>query len=256
MDALERIVTRFTRALDSYDAEAVAQRQICRRLIGLLRRYAGSRFRRILEIGCGTGGFTRLLRDCCSADEWYLNDLCEGCRETATGLFATGHPVFIAGDAETAAFPGQFDLIASASAFQWIRHPEAFLHRLAAMLSAEGTMVFNTFAPDNLREVRLLSGRGLNYPTAEQLTEWIRTNYRLLHMEEERIVLTFDTPMDVLRHLKATGVTATGGGHWTRREQTDFCRRYTKMFSTADNKVTLTYCPLYVVADRLKQISQ
>lgn len=249
MDTLERIVSRFTRALDSYDAEAVAQRQICRRLIALLRRYTGCRFRRVLEIGCGTGGFTRLLTESCAADEWTLNDICEGCRERVAGLFAEAQPVFIAGDAEQAAFTGRFDLIASASAFQWIQHQEMFLHRMATYLSPGGTLLFNTFAPDNLHEVRSLTGKGLDYPDAERITEWMAADYRVVHTEEERIVLTFDTPMDVLRHLKNTGVTATGGGQWTRSRQADFCRRYTEMFSTSDDKVTLTYCPLYIVAE-------
>lgn len=253
MDTLERIVSRFTRALDSYDTHAVAQQAICRRLIGLLRHHTDCRFRRILEIGCGTGGFTRLLKESCIADEWYLNDICEGCREKVSEIFTTEQPVFIIGDAERAAFRGQFDLIASASAFQWMKHPETFLRRLSAHLSPGGTLLFNTFAPDNLREVRRLTGKGLIYPAAEQIAEWMKADYRVIHTEEERITLTFSTPMDVLRHLKATGVTATGGEHWTRSHQTDFCRRYTEMFSTEDDKVTLTYCPLYIVAEGLNE---
>ena len=81
---MERIITRFTRALDSYDRQAVAQQQISRRLTGLLSRYTAMHFQRVLEIGCGTGGFTRLLKESCIIDEWYLNDLCEGCREKIT----------------------------------------------------------------------------------------------------------------------------------------------------------------------------
>ncbi len=249
MDTLERIITRFTRALDSYDAQAVAQQQICRRLIALLHAYSDGHFQRALEIGCGTGGFTRLMKEGCSINEWYLNDLCEGCRERVTGLFPEQQPVFIAGNAETTEFPGLFNLIASASAFQWIEHPRGFLHRLRAKLSHKGLLLFNTFTPDNLREIRLLTGKGLNYPTTGQLTEWLRRDYHILHLEEEKITLSFNSPMDVLRHLKSTGVTATGGEHWMRRQQTDFCRRYAEGFSTPDNKVTLTYCPLYVVAE-------
>lgn len=250
MDTLERIITRFTRALDSYDAQALAQQQICRRLIALLHAYTDGHFHRALEIGCGTGGFTRLLEDSCNINEWCLNDLCEGCREKVMGLFSEQQPVFIAGNAETTEFPGLFNLIASASAFQWIQHPQGFLHRLSVKLSPGGMLLFNTFTPDNLREIRLLTGRGLNYPTIEQLTKWLRRDYHILHLEKEEISLSFNSPMDVLRHLKSTGVTATGGEHWTRRQQTDFCQRYADGFSTPDNKVTLTYCPLYIVAAR------
>ncbi len=75
METVERIITRFSRALDSYDLHADAQQQICRKLTGILSRYTDIHFQRALEIGCGTGGFTRLLKESCVIDEWYLNDI-------------------------------------------------------------------------------------------------------------------------------------------------------------------------------------
>lgn len=248
METMERIITRFTRALDSYDRYADAQHQISRRLVGLLARHTGMHFRRALEIGCGTGGFTRLLKESCVIDEWYLNDLCEGCRGKIAQLFPGQTPLFIAGDVETTAFSGRFDLIASASAFQWIREPAAFLHRLAGMLVPDGMLLFNTFAPDNLTEVRQLTGKGLPYPAAGQLTEWLSEDFHLLYIHEEEIMLTFDTPLEVLRHLKNTGVTATNSEAWTRGRQEAFCREYIRLFSIATDQVKLTYRPLYVVA--------
>lgn len=245
---MERIITRFTRALDTYDRHADAQQQICRCLAGLLSSHTTMHFRRVLEIGCGTGGFTRRLKEKAAIDEWYLNDLCEGCLPKVATLFPGQSPFFLAGNAEEIAFPGRFDLIVSASVFQWMKDPAAFLAKQAGMLLPGGTLLFNTFAPGNLREVRQLTGKGLDYPTADRLTEWLTADYHLLHLQEEEIVLTFDTPMDVLRHLKNTGVTATGDGSWTRGQQTDFCRRYPALYGTADRKVTLTYRPLYIVA--------
>lgn len=248
METVERIITRFSRALDSYDSQADAQRQISRKLTGILSRHTGMHFQRALEIGCGTGGFTRLLKESCVIDEWYLNDLCEGCREKVTELFSGYPPFFIAGNAEEIAFPGRFDLIASASAFQWMKEPILFLNKLAGMLSPSGTLLFNTFTPDNLPEIKQLTGKGLKYPTTGQLTEWLEEDFHLRHLREEEIVLTFNTPLDVLRHLKKTGVTATGDGSWTRGKQEDFCRNYTELFRTNNNQVRLTYRPLYVLA--------
>ena len=157
-------------------------------------------------------------------------------------------PLFIAGNAEEIDFPGRFDLIASASAFQWMKEPVQFLHKQAGMLSPNGTLLFNTFAPGNLTEIKQLTGKGLTYPSGELLTEWLEEDFHLIHLREEEIILTFDTPLDVLRHLKHTGVTATGDGTWTRGKQTDFCRDYQELFHTNNNQVTLTYRPLYVLA--------
>lgn len=248
METVERIITRFSRALDSYDLHADAQQQICRKLTGILSRYTDIHFQRALEIGCGTGGFTRLLKESCVIDEWYLNDICDGCREKVASLFPGQSPLFIAGNAEEIDFPGRFDLIASASAFQWMKEPVQFLHKQAGMLSPNGTLLFNTFAPGNLTEIKQLTGKGLTYPSGELLTEWLEEDFHLIHLREEEIILTFDTPFDVLRHLKHTGVTATGDGTWTRGKQTDFCRDYQELFHTNNNQVTLTYRPLYVLA--------
>lgn len=250
MEAIEtkRIHTRFTRALSSYDHHADAQHRISQKLASLLIQLPDTHYRRMLEIGCGTGGFTRVLKQQCRIDEWILNDLCESCQGKIDRLFPNFPPRFIAGDAETLSFPGKFDLIASASVFQWMKEPETFLHKLSELLIPNGVLLFSTFAPGNLREIKELTGKGLDYPTSDRLAKWLSAaDLDLLHLEEETITLTFQTPLDVLRHLKATGVTATGNGHWTKGLQASFCRHYSEQFATPDGQVTLTYRPLYIV---------
>lgn len=243
-----RIRDCFTRALSSYGKNAGAQHDISHRLASLLPRRPDIRYRRMLEIGCGTGGFTRALKQRCSIDEWVLNDLCENCMEKISRIFPEMPPQFIAGDAETTVFPGRFDLIASASVFQWIRDPETFFHKLSGLLIPHGALLFSTFTPGNLHEIKELTGKGLTYPSPADLTRWLSADFTLRHCREEEITLTFDTPLHVLKHLKATGVTATGGGFWTKGMQETFCKQYIQRFSTTDHQVTLTYRPLYVRA--------
>ena len=253
MEAIEtkQIHIRFTRALSSYDNHADAQHRISRKLASLLPHQANVRYKRMLEIGCGTGGFTGVLKQQCHIDEWILNDLCEDCQEKIEQLFPGAPPRFIAGDAETLSFPGKFDLIASASVFQWMKEPETFLHKLSGLLMQQGLLLFSTFVPGNLYEIKELTGKGLVYPTSDTLVGWLSTaDFNLLHQEEDTIVLTFKTPLDVLRHLKATGVTATGNGCWTKGRQESFCRQYAEQFATTDGQVTLTYRPLYILATK------
>ena len=153
MEAIEakQIHIRFTRALSSYDNHADAHHRISRKLASLLPHQANVRYRRMLEIGCGTGGFTGVLKQQCHIDEWILNDLCEDCQEKIEQLFPGSPPRFIAGDAETLSFPGKFDLIASASVFQWMKEPETFLHKLSGLLMQQGLLLFSTFVPGRSR---------------------------------------------------------------------------------------------------------
>lgn len=244
------IQTRFTRALSSYDAHATAQQQICRELLGLLLRFGGADYHRVLEIGCGTGGFTRLLADRCNIREWVLNDLCEGCADKILPFFSGKTPTFLFGDAETLQPQGKFDLIASSSVFQWMNNPKTFLHHLSRLLDTNGTLVFSSFVPGNLHEIYSLTGKGLIYPTLQELTEWLSDDFNIDYAEEEEIRLLFDSPLDVLRHLKATGVTATGNDLWTRTIQQEFCENYTRKFATTNQQIPLTYCPVFIVAHK------
>ena len=120
MEVIEQewIRRRFSQAVNTYDDHAEAQKRICAHLVQLLTVYTSSHFRRVLEIGCGSGGFTRLLKQECQIEEWVLNDLCETWQSAIEELFPSATPLFLAGDAERLAFPGTFDLIASASALQ------------------------------------------------------------------------------------------------------------------------------------------
>lgn len=252
MEVIEakRVSQRFTAAAQTYDQHAAAQQRICVYLIAMLKRQHPLRFQRVLEIGCGSGGFTRLLQAEGVVGEWCLNDLCESWSAGLTKRMAGERWQWLGGDAEQLAFPGSFDLIASANALQWMKELPAFLRRLSVSLAPQGLLLFNLFTPDNLREVKAITGQGLSYPTSAEVQSWLEKDYRIMRMEEERVVLTFSDPMEVLRHLKYTGVTANATGVWTKGKQARFCEAYRERFATAEGKVTLTYAPLYLLASK------
>lgn len=251
METIEthRLCQRFSRALPTYPEHAVAQQQISKHLASLLSAYTDSVFKRALEIGCGSGGFTRELKHNSRIDEWVVNDLCEACLPAVESLFPDASPTFLAGDAASLCFPGRYDLIASASAFQWINDLPSFFRKLAALLEPAGVLLFSTFGPDNLKEIKQLTGKGLIYPSLPQIRNWLIPSFRLLHAEEKSIPLLFRSPLDVLKHLKYTGVTATAGRTiWTRSKQEAFSNRYRQLFATPTNEVILTYQPIYILA--------
>ena len=119
--------------------------------------------------------------------------------------------------------------------------------RLEKAMELGATGVINGGKEDVVAKIKELTGEGLTYPTAGQLREWLSTYFRIVHEEEGNIALTFRHPLEVLRHLKYTGVTANASCVWTRGKQERFCRDYQERFPSADGGVTLTYRPLYIL---------
>ena len=68
--------------------------------------------------------------------------------------------------------------------------------------------------------------------------------YDIVHTEEEVISLNFNNPMEVLYHLKQTGVTGTCNQSWTRSKLNLFCQEYERLFSPDKGSVSLTYHPI------------
>ena len=69
------ITRRFSRAVESYNREAVAQKQIAYRMSDMLNHYLPRPCGRILEIGSGTGILTRRLMETLHPEKLVLNDI-------------------------------------------------------------------------------------------------------------------------------------------------------------------------------------
>lgn len=251
-----QLTSRFARAARTYEREAEAQRRIAGRMARLIvERGAPRPGGNVLEVGCGTGFLTRLLVEALRPARLVINDLCPEMRDCHADLIerAAGRVAFLPGDAETVALPAGQQLVASCSALQWFAAPARFFRRVHALLDDGGLFAFSTFGRDNLREVRDVAGVGLSYPRTEELTRALRPSFDVLAADDgERIRLAFATPLDVLSHLKRTGVTGLSGRAWTRGDLRAFCERYAERHAAPQGGVTLTYHPLYVVARKAR----
>lgn len=257
------IAERFAKARGTYDREARVQQQVAERMMRLVLQHTGGdafRFRNVVEFGCGTGSYSSILLHTLKPETLLLNDLCPEMEECVENLpSAGGSPQagpsaggtvvrFRAGDAEELDFPTGTDLLTSCSTLQWFTDPAAFFARSHRFLKPGGILAFTTFGPSNMHEIRSLTGHGLDYLPLDEVRRLVALHFDVRYAAEEVVSLPFADPTAVLRHLKLTGVTGTEKRTWTRRRLQAFCEDYTRRFAQADGNVTLTYHPIYIIA--------
>ena len=212
------IRTRFAKSIRSYAEYAQAQTVIASRLCSLLSAVLIEEPRRVLEVGCGTGTFTRRFLEQFRPEEMALNDICPEVEEALADLLtpqageSTPQISFTAGDAELCSLPGDRDLIVSCSVLQWFEDPLSYL----PLGWLHG----------------LLDEAGL----------------RTVLAEDEHLTLHFPSPTEVLRHLKHTGVTGVTRTSWTRGRLAEFSAEYSSRYGDGDGSVPLTYHPVYLIA--------
>ncbi|KGN96897.1 malonyl-ACP O-methyltransferase BioC [Porphyromonas crevioricanis] len=250
------IAERFRRALPTYEKYAVAQQKISNRLISLAEKYlpTETELEQVLEIGCGSGMLTRALLNHYSVYRYTLNDLYPEAFEYLQSNSGGVSFEFICGDAEQLSFEkSHYDLVISASTIQWFKDLSSFFSQIASAIKPGGYLLLSTFAPDNLCELNSLIGQKLHYHNCNELSRMLTSHYEVLEVLQEEIVLHFANPMEVLKHLKYTGVTATESAtpnYWTPKSLKQFIQDYKTRYSETANskKVRLTYKPIYIVA--------
>ena len=268
------ISKRFSKAVGTYDGAAAVQDAIAERMVSLLQYHDGRRgtaadgrnaVGKVLEIGCGTGLFTRKFLKAYSPERMWLNDICQDYEESlsdilckgkgdtvcpesvpGTGTDMGGGFVFLPGDAESLDLPQGLDMVVSCSAFQWFHDMPAFLRKASDALNEGGILAFSTFGPDNLREISALEGVSLHYLSLAGIKSMIPEGMEILCAEECRQVRYFSSAMSVLRHLKDTGVAGIRREFWTRSRLEGFDRRYRERFSSVGG-LPLTYHPMWLV---------
>ncbi len=112
------IAERFSKAITTYPKEANVQRQIADKMIHLLTEHIPSPCSKVIEFGCGTGIYSRMLLQALRPEELFLNDLCPDMKYCCEDILRKEQVSFLPGDAEISLFP------------YW-KHIDNFLFRVA-----------------------------------------------------------------------------------------------------------------------------
>lgn len=223
------IEKRFARSLHRYHTMAVVQRRIADRLSCLIPECDP---RLIVEIGAGSGFLTERLLVRFPEARIIANDI-----TSRSGDFLPSEVEFVAADGELMDLPSATDLVASASTLQWFDDLPRFIKRTHKALTPGGVLAVATFGRQNFAEI----AGTLEYYTLEQIERIsCEIGFSVCHSEEWIEQMEFETPLEVLRHIKATGVNAVSSDRWTSGQLHDFIENYPA-------PATLTFHPIIVI---------
>ena len=149
-----RIARAFSRAAAHYEQTAVLQRQVGDELLSRLAVVA-SEPARVLDIGAGSGRLSGLLKKRWPKAEVVAVDLALGMLREARRHAGWLRPFRrVAGDAQALPFAeGSVDLVVSNLCLQWC-DLKAAIHEFRRVLRPGGWLLFTSFGPDTLKELR------------------------------------------------------------------------------------------------------
>lgn len=220
----QQVRRSFSRAAKSYDAAAVLQREVCQRMLERLE-YIRVQPTRVLDVGSGTGWGTRQLTAKYADAQVISLDIALGmlqlsCGQTSWWRKLLSPPPAVCADVEALPFAANsFEMVWSNLALQWCNDLPATIVDLHRILKPDGLLMFSTFGPDTLKELRRAFHGVDEHSHLNRFADMHDVGDMLSHggfaepvMDMEYLTLTYDDVRGVLYDLKAIGAhNATAG---------------------------------------------
>ncbi len=216
----------FTRAAADYDAAAVLQREVCARMLERLELIR-LQPKCILDAGSGTGWGTRRLAQQYPSAQLIALDIAGGMLQAARGslgwwqkLFGGARQLQVCADMEAMPLAANsVGMVWSNLAIQWCNDLPATFAEMHRVLEVDGLLMFSTFGPDTLKELRHAFDGVDRHNHLSRFTDMHDIGDMLVHngfaepvMDMEYITMTYDDVRGVLQDLKAIGAhNATAG---------------------------------------------
>lgn len=234
------IKKRFQNSMNEYNDNAIVQINLAENLIQELLKF-NDNFNIITEFGAGTGILTEKIAENLKFNEYYGNDLIEKSKNYINKIIPQAK--FICGNACKVTLPKKADLIISNAMFQWFTNIEDIITQCKKDLNSKGILAFTTFGKNNFKEIKEVSGLTLNYKSMSEILSVLEKDFDILYANEYSETLKFNTPLELLLHLKNTGVNSLSEKPWSIKDIKDFCQKYLQTF----DRVELTYNPMIFI---------
>ena len=227
-----RARTSFGRAANTYDAAAILQKQVREEMLNRLDLVKLTPHT-ILDAGCGTGAASHALQKRFVKSQVISLDFAlPMLQKTRIGSDTTGlmHQIknmlsgvkhnLVCADIESLPLASKsVDLVWSNLAIQWCNDLDAALLEFYRVLQPEGLLMFSTFGPDTLKELRVATGRQDGMTSVSRFIDMhdigdalVRAGFSAPVLDVERFTLTYDDVKSVMRDLKSIGAhNATDG---------------------------------------------
>ena len=216
---LDKQMTRrhFDRAANTYDAAAVLQQEVASRLVDRLE-YIKINPSRALDVGSGTGFITKDLLKRYPKSQVVSLDLAFNMvqKSRAQGSWLR-KPHAVCADAEQLPLKADCtDLILSSLMLQWSNDVDALFRGFHHVLAPNGLLLFSTFGPDTLKEMRQSWEQVDQQPHTSTFADMHEVGDALLEagfinpvMDMEMITMTYQTVRQLMRDLKNIGASNT-----------------------------------------------
>lgn len=224
----------FGRAAETYDAAAILQKQVREEMLNRLDLVKiAPEF--ILDAGCGTGlGSHALQKRYANAQVVSLDfahPMLQKTRQTRASLgiayqlkslLSNQKQKLVCADIEALPLAdSSVGFVWSNLAIQWCNDLDAALQEFYRVLQPEGLLMFSTFGPDTLRELRIASDAASDgsHTSVSRFIDMhdigdalVRAGFSAPVLDVERFTLTYDDVKSVMRDLKSIGAhNATDG---------------------------------------------
>lgn len=243
------IKRNFSRYARCYDEYAALQGAFALQLITKVGR---GRFRKILDIGCGTGNYTRLLKDRFPFAEIKAVDISEEMIALAKDKLHDKRIEFIVRDAETIDFDENFDLITSNVSLQWFEDLEGTLGKYKNLLKRNGVILFSIFGSLTLHELNaslkeLFKGASISssgFIDGDTLRGILKKYFKKISVEEDVLKEKHDSLWELLNKIKYSGTRGSGinGRNILRSEIAELERIYKRKFTNTAATYQVFYC--------------
>jgi malonyl-CoA O-methyltransferase len=222
----------FGRAANTYDAAAILQKQVREEMLSRLDLVKLNPHT-ILDAGCGTGLASHALQKRFAKSQVVSLDfaipMLQKTRSTNPNNGLMGQVKSLLGGssqnllcADIEALPltnASIGLVWSNLAIQWCNDLDAALQEFHRVLQPEGLLMFSTFGPDTLKELRIATSTQNGLTSVSRFLDMhdigdamVRAGFSAPVLDVERFTLTYDDVKSVMRDLKSIGAhNATDG---------------------------------------------